>query len=58
MTMGRARTPTMRTIVLAVILVIVGVLGTFATIVPERVGVFAYLAAGVLLLLGLFARGI
>ena len=48
----------MRTIVLAVILVIVGVLGTFATIVPERVGVFAYLAAGVLLLLGLFARGI
>jgi hypothetical protein len=48
----------MATILLAIILVIVGVLGTFATVVPDRVGVIAYIAAGVLMLLGIFARGL
>jgi hypothetical protein len=48
----------MATIVLAVILVIVGVLGTFANVIPERPAVYAYIAAGVLMLLGLFVRGL
>jgi fatty acid desaturase len=56
--MRRRRTPTMTTILLAIILVIVGVLGTFGTVVPDRVGVLAYVAAGILMLLGIFARGI
>jgi uncharacterized membrane protein len=56
--MRRRRTPTMATIGLAVILVIVGILGTFASVVPERVGVLAYIAAGILMLLGIYARGI
>jgi hypothetical protein len=54
----RRRVPTMATIVLAVILVIIGVLGTFASVVPERPAVYAYIAAGILMLLGLFVRGI
>ena len=56
--MRRRQTPTMATIGLAVILVIVGILGTFATVVPERVSVLAYIAAGIVMLLGMFARGI
>lgn len=50
--------PTLRTILLAAILVIVGVLGTFGNFLPDRVGVIAYIAAGVLLLLGMVVRGI
>ena len=48
----------MLTIVIATILVIVGVLGTFATVIPERPAVYAYIVAGILMLLGLFFRGI
>jgi hypothetical protein len=50
--------PTSQTILLAVILVIVGVLGTFGNLLPDRVGVIAYIAAGVLLLLGIVVRRI
>jgi hypothetical protein len=48
----------MVTILISVILVIVGVLGTFGNVLPDRVGVFAYIAAGILMLLGIYARGI
>jgi hypothetical protein len=54
----RRRTPTMATIVISIILVIVGVLGTFGNVLPDQVGVFAYIAAGLLMLLGIYARGI
>jgi uncharacterized membrane protein len=50
--------PTTRTILLAVVLVIVGVLGTFLNYLPDRVGVIAFIVAGVLLLLGIVARGL
>jgi hypothetical protein len=48
----------MATILFAVILVIVGILGTFGNVVPDQIGVYAYIAAGILMLLGLFARGV
>ena len=50
--------PTMRTILVAVVLVIVGVLGTFGNFLPDQVGVIAYIGAGVLLLLGIVVREI
>lgn len=50
--------PTMRTILVAVVLVVVGVLGTFGNFLPDRVGVIAYIVAGVLLLLGIVVREI
>src|SRR3954469_14101036 len=48
LSVGRRRTPTMATILISIILVIVGVLGTFGNVLPDRVGVFAYIAAGIL----------
>jgi hypothetical protein len=48
----------MLTILISIILVIVGVLGTFGNVLPDRVGVFALIAAGILMLLGIYARGI
>lgn len=50
--------PTARTILVAVILFVVGVLGTFGNLLPDRVGVIAYIVAGVLLLVGMVVRGI
>ena len=53
------------TILVAVILVIVGVLGTFLGIIPaiggisgETIGVAAYVAAAVVMLAGIFIRGL
>ena len=50
--------PTFRTILLAIVLVVVGVLGTFLNYLPNQVGVIAFIVAGVLLLLGMLVRGI
>jgi hypothetical protein len=50
--------PTARTIIVALVLVIVGLLGTYGTVVPDLWGVIALIAAGVLLLLGVVVRGI
>jgi hypothetical protein len=50
--------PTARTIVVALVLVLVGLLGTYGDIVPDLVGVLAFIAAGVLLLVGVLIRGI
>ena len=50
--------PTARTIIVALVLVIVGLLGTYGTVVPDVWGVIALIAAGVLLLLGVVVRGI
>jgi len=46
--------PRMLTILIGVALIVVGVLGTFAGILPENVGVWSYVAATVLLLIGVF----
>jgi len=53
------------TILVAAILVVVGVLGTFLGLIPniggvsgETTGVVAYVAASVVMLLGIFLRGV
>jgi hypothetical protein len=50
--------PTARTIVVALVLVVVGLLGTYGTVIPDLYGALAFIAAGVLLLLGMVFRGI
>jgi hypothetical protein len=52
------RAPTLRTIILGAILILIGVLGTFSTVVPTQIAVIAYIVAGVLLLIGIFVRGV
>jgi hypothetical protein len=53
------------TILVAAVLVVIGVLGTFLGMIPdvagysgELVGVAAYVAATVVMLLGIFIRGL
>ena len=53
------------TILLALVLVVVGVLGTFLGLIPavagvtgETIGVAAYVAATVVMLAGIFFRGL
>ncbi len=48
--------PTERTIIVALVMMIVGVLGTYGSVLPNRVGVVAFVAAIVLLLLGMLLR--
>lgn len=50
--------PTAETIIVALVLIIVGLLGTYGSIVPERVGILAFVAATVVLLAGMVFRGI
>lgn len=50
--------PTARTIIVALVLVIVGLLGTYGTLLPDFWGVLALIAAGVLLLIGMVFRRI
>jgi uncharacterized membrane protein len=50
--------PTTTTIVIAIVLIVVGVLGTFGSLVPERVGILAFVAATVLLIAGMIFRRI
>jgi hypothetical protein len=59
------RTPRGITIVIAAILVVVGVVGTFLGLIPkvggvsgETIGEWAYVAATVVMLLGVFVRGL
>ncbi len=57
----RARTnyaPTGLTIIVALVLMLVGLLGTYGTLLPDQVGVLAFVAAIVLLLLGMVVRRI
>jgi hypothetical protein len=50
--------PTTTTIVIAIVLIVVGVLGTFGSLVPERVGILAFVAATILLIAGMIFRRI
>jgi hypothetical protein len=57
--MGRTNfAPTARTIIVALVLMVVGLLGTYGTFLPETVGVVAFVAAGALLLVGMVVREI
>ena len=53
------------TIIVAAILVVIGVIGTFLGLIPdvasiegETIGVAAYVAASLLMIAGLFVRGL
>jgi hypothetical protein len=50
--------PTAPTIIVALLLMVAGLLGTYGTILPDQLGVLAFVAAIVLLLLGMILRGI
>ena len=50
--------PTARTIIVALALVLIGLLGTYGTVVPDLYGVVAFVVAAVLLLLGMVFRGL
>jgi hypothetical protein len=50
--------PTARAIIVALVLIIVGLLGTYGTVLSDSVGIVAFVAATVLLLLGMVFRGI
>jgi len=50
--------PTQTTIVVAIVLIVVGVLGTFGSVVPERIAILAFVAATILLIAGMVFRRI
>lgn len=57
--------PRLLTIGVALVLVLIGVLGTFLGVLPtvagfsgELIGIWSYIAATILLLLGIFIRGL
>lgn len=50
--------PTARTIIVALVLILVGLLGTYGTVVSDTIGILAFVVATVLLLLGMVFRGI
>lgn len=50
--------PTARTIIVALVFIIVGLLGTFGSVVSDQLGILAFVVATVLLLLGMLVRRI
>jgi hypothetical protein len=55
--MGRTNfAPTARTIIVALVLIIVGLLGTYGSLLPDRVGIVAFVVATAILLLGMVVR--
>ena len=50
--------PTARTIIVALILIIVGLLGTYGSLLPDRIGIIAVVAATAILLVGMVFRRI
>ena len=57
----RSRTnfaPTARTIIVALILMVIGLLGTYGTLLANQVGVIAFVLAVAILLVGMVVREI
>jgi hypothetical protein len=52
------RAPRWITIIVSIVLIGVGALGTFAGVFPDDVGVWSYVAATVVMLIGIFVRGL
>jgi len=48
--------PTARTIIVALVFMLVGLLGTFGTVVPDQVGIIAFLGATAILLFGMVVK--
>jgi len=57
--MGRTNfAPTARTIIVALILIIIGLLGTYGSVLPDAAGILAFVAATAILLIGMVVRQI
>ena len=57
--MGRLNfAPTNRTIIVALVLILVGLLGTSGTLLPDVVGILAFVLATAILLIGMVVRQI
>ena len=52
------RAPKLFTIIIAAVLTGAGALGTFADVLPERVGIWSYIVATVVMLAGVVFRGL
>ena len=52
------RAPKLITIGVAVIFIVIGLLGTFLGVLPEKVGAWSYVIATVIMLLGVALRGL
>ena len=50
--------PTARTIIVALVLIILGLLGTYGSVLPDAVGILAFVAATAILLIGMVVRQI
>jgi hypothetical protein len=50
--------PTARTIIVALVLIVIGLLGTYGSVVSDTIGIIAFVAATVLLLAGMIVRGL
>ena len=50
--------PTARTIIVALVLIVAGLLGTYGTVLPDRYGIVAFVAATAILLIGMIFRRI
>jgi hypothetical protein len=55
---GSNRAPRYVTILVAVVLALLGLLGTFGSVLPDKVGAYLQVAATVVLLLGVFVPGL
>jgi hypothetical protein len=56
--MGRSNfAPTARTIIVALLLILVGMLGTFGNLLPDQIGIVAFLLATALLVVGVVVEG-
>ena len=50
--------PRLPTIIVALVLVLVGLLGTFGSVLPDPVGVWAFLLSAAALLVGMIVEGL
>ena len=50
--------PTARTIIVALVLIVVGLLGTYGTLLSDTIGIIAFVVATVILLIGMVFRQI
>ena len=50
--------PTARTIIVALVLILVGLLGTYGTVVSDTIGIIAFVLATAILVIGMVFRQI
>jgi hypothetical protein len=50
--------PTARTLIVALVLIIVGLLGTYGSLLPDRIGMLSFVLATAILLIGMVVRQI